>query len=193
MENQQVSSGVDTPKNLEIAVLGAGCFWCLEACYQQLDGVTSVVSGYEGGKVDNPTYEQVCEGETGHAEVVQLTYDPDVVSFEELLVVFFQIHDPTTLNRQGNDIGTQYRSAIFYHDEAQKTAAEHLIAELMAEMTYPHPIVTQVVPAQTFWPAEAYHQNYFRQHPDQGYCAYVVAPKLKKFREKFARRLKPAA
>ncbi len=187
----QTNSPRDT--RTEVATLAGGCFWCLEACYQQLDGVTSVVSGYEGGKVDNPTYEQVCEGETGHAEVVQLTYDPDVVSFEELLVVFFQIHDPTTLNRQGNDIGTQYRSAIFYHDEAQKTAAEHLIAELMAEMTYPHPIVTQVVPAQTFWPAEAYHQNYFRQHPDQGYCAYVVAPKLKKFREKFARRLKSAA
>ncbi|VVE35245.1 peptide-methionine (S)-S-oxide reductase [Pandoraea soli] len=179
--------------HMEVATLAGGCFWCIEACYQQLDGVKSVVSGYEGGHVDNPTYEQVCEGETGHAEVVRLTYDPSVVTFEELLIVFFQIHDPTTVNRQGNDIGTQYRSAIFYQDEAQKTAAEHLIAELMAEMTYAHPVVTQVVPAQTFWPAEAYHQNYFRQHPDQGYCAYVVAPKLKKFREKFARRLKTAA
>ncbi|WP_301233989.1 peptide-methionine (S)-S-oxide reductase MsrA [Pandoraea cepalis] len=191
MMTEQTNSLSNT--HMEVATLAGGCFWCLEACYQQLDGVKSVVSGYEGGHVDNPTYEQVCEGETGHAEVVRLTYDPSVVTFEELLVVFFQIHDPTTVNRQGNDIGTQYRSAIFYQDEAQKTAAEHLIAELMAEMTYAHPIVTQVVPAQTFWPAEAYHQNYFRQHPDQGYCAYVVAPKLKKFREKFARRLKSAA
>jgi len=178
--------------NTEVATLAGGCFWCLEACYQQLDGVKRVVSGYEGGQVDNPSYEQVCEGDTGHAEVVRLTYDPDIVSYEELLIVFFSIHDPTTLNRQGNDIGTQYRSAIFYHDEKQKQVAEHLIAELMAEMTYPAPIVTQVVPEETFWPAEAYHQNYFVQHPDQGYCAYVVAPKLKKFREKFSRRLKAA-
>ncbi|WP_246176866.1 peptide-methionine (S)-S-oxide reductase MsrA [Pandoraea soli] len=191
MMTEQTNSLSNT--HMEVATLAGGCFWCIEACYQQLDGVKSVVSGYEGGHVDNPTYEQVCEGETGHAEVVRLTYDPSVVTFEELLIVFFQIHDPTTVNRQGNDIGTQYRSAIFYQDEAQKTAAEHLIAELMAEMTYAHPVVTQVVPAQTFWPAEAYHQNYFRQHPDQGYCAYVVAPKLKKFREKFARRLKTAA
>jgi peptide-methionine (S)-S-oxide reductase len=191
MMTEQTNSLSNT--HMAVATLAGGCFWCLEACYQQLDGVKSVVSGYEGGHVENPTYEQVCDGDTGHAEVVRLTYDPDVVTFEELLIVFFQIHDPTTLNRQGNDIGTQYRSAIFYHDDAQKAAADHLIAELMAEMTYQHPIVTQVVPAQTFWPAEAYHQNYFRQHPDQGYCAYVVAPKLKKFREKFARRLKSAA
>ncbi|GAB3627368.1 methionine sulfoxide reductase A [Pandoraea terrae] len=187
--SQQTNPG----SGLQTATLAGGCFWCLEACYEQLDGVKKVVSGYMGGKVDNPSYEAVCDGDTGHAEVVQLTFDPNVVTFEELLVVFFTIHDPTTLNRQGNDVGTQYRSAIFFHDEDQHKCADHLIAELMAELTYSAPIVTEVVPAQTFWPAEAYHQHYYQQHPDQGYCSFVVAPKLKKFREKFTKRLKTGA
>jgi len=176
--------------NEEIATLAGGCFWCLEAVYQDMAGVLRVESGYMGGHLENPTYEQVCAGHTGHAEVVQITFDPGLTSYREILSVFFSIHDPTTRDRQGNDVGTQYRSAIFYHDDAQRAAAEDLIRELTAEEAFPAPIVTKVEPAEAFYKAEAYHQNYFRNHPQQPYCAFVVAPKVKKFREKYAARLR---
>jgi peptide-methionine (S)-S-oxide reductase len=172
----------------EIATLGAGCFWCIEAVYQEMQGVLSVESGYMGGRVDNPTYDQVCSGATGHVEVAQLVFDPAVVSFRDILEVFFSIHDPTSLDRQGNDVGSQYRSAIFYHSPEQKQTAEAVIRELDAERLFSRPIVTEVRPAQPFYPAENYHRDYFRTHPNQPYCAYIVAPKVKKFREKFAHR-----
>jgi len=172
----------------ETATLGGGCFWCLEAVYQELQGVLHVESGYAGGQVENPRYEQVCEGTTGHAEVVRLTFDPDVVSYREILEVFFTIHDPTTLNRQGNDVGTQYRSVIFYHSPQQRETAEHVIAE-MANV-WDAPIVTELKPLPAYYPAESYHQNYFRQNPMQGYCAYIVAPKVAKFRKTYAEKLK---
>ncbi len=175
---------------VEVATLGGGCFWCLEAVYDQLRGVQSVESGYMGGQVANPTYQAVCTGETGHAEVVQIRYDPDQVSFVDLLGVFFSIHDPTTLNRQGADVGTQYRSVIFYHTPEQKQTAEVLIGQLDAQKLYPSPIVTQVVPAQTFYIAEDYHQEYFAKNPTAGYCQFVVAPKVAKFRKYFFDRLK---
>jgi len=174
----------------EIATLAGGCFWCLEAAFLQLKGVESVVSGYMGGQVDNPTYEQVCTGRTGHAEVVRIAFDPDEIGYDELLEVFFVVHDPTTPNRQGNDVGTQYRSAIYWHSPEQKTAAEAMVAKLAAEKVYPHPIVTEIAEAGIFWPAEEYHQDYFAQHPNQGYCQVVVAPKVVKIRAKFASRLK---
>ena len=174
----------------EIATLAGGCFWCLEAVYDQLQGVTDVVSGYAGGHVPNPTYEQVCGKMTGHAEVVQITFDPDVVTFGDLLDVFFTIHDPTTLNRQGNDVGPQYRSAIFYHSEAQKQAAQEKIAQLEQEGLWDNPIVTEVTALDTFYPAEDYHQEYFANNPNQGYCRVVVAPKVAKFRKKYMERLK---
>jgi peptide-methionine (S)-S-oxide reductase len=174
----------------EIATLAGGCFWCLEAVYNDLKGVESVESGYMGGKTANPSYEDVCSGETGHAEVVRLSFDPKSVSFKEILEVFFVIHDPTTLNRQGNDAGTQYRSAIFYHSAAQKAAAERVIADLSAGKIYDDPIVTEVVPASKFYAAEAYHQEYFRRNPAQPYCAFVVRPKVAKFRKHFLERLK---
>jgi len=177
----------------EIATLAGGCFWCLEAVYQNMAGVRLVESGYMGGHVDNPTYDQVCSGRTGHAEVVRVTFDPAVTSFREILGVFFSIHDPTTRDRQGNDIGTQYRSAIFYHDESQRAAAEEIVRELTTDNVFPSPIVTSIEPATAFYKAEAYHQNYFREHPQQPYCAYVVAPKVEKFREKFAARLRTGA
>jgi peptide-methionine (S)-S-oxide reductase len=173
----------------EIATLAGGCFWCLEAVFEQLRGVERVVSGYCGGVMPNPSYEQVCGGGTGHAEVVQVTFDPAVVSLREVLDVFFAIHDPTTLNRQGADVGTQYRSAIFYHSPAQQQVAEQTIAELNAAKVWQRPIVTEVVPLTTFFPAEDYHQGYFRNHPGQGYCQAVVAPKLAKFRKHFAEKL----
>jgi peptide-methionine (S)-S-oxide reductase len=176
--------------NPEIATLAGGCFWCLEAVYQEMEGVLSVASGYMGGHVDNPSYQDVCMGTTGHAEVVQLTFDPEVTSYREILEVFFAIHDPTTLNRQGNDAGTQYRSAIFYHDESQRATAEDLIRELNAERIWDSPIVTEVQPAVRFYKAEEYHQEYFLNNPRQPYCAYVVAPKVKKFHEKFAAKLR---
>jgi peptide-methionine (S)-S-oxide reductase len=176
--------------NPEIATLAGGCFWCLEAVYQDMEGVRSVASGYMGGHVDNPSYQDVCMGTTGHAEVVQLTFDPEVTSYREILEVFFAIHDPTTRNRQGNDAGTQYRSAIFYHDESQRAAAEDLIRELNAEGIWSSPIVTEVQPAVRFYKAEDYHQEYFRNNPQQPYCAYVVAPKVKKFHDKFAAKLR---
>jgi peptide-methionine (S)-S-oxide reductase len=174
----------------ETATLGGGCFWCIEAVYQELEGVLSVESGYMGGRVENPTYEQVCGGASGHVEVTQLVFDPAVVSFRDILDVFFTVHDPTSLDRQGNDIGPQYRSAIFYHNEEQKRVAEKAIREIDAERIWSKPIVTEVRPAETFYPAEDYHQEYFRNHPNQPYCAYIVAPKVKKFREKFAARMR---
>ena len=177
----------------EVVTLAGGCFWCLEAVYDDLRGVESVESGYAGGDVLNPTYRQVCSGTTGHAEVVQITFDPSVISFREILEVFFAIHDPTTLNRQGADVGTQYRSAIFYHSPEQKEIAENLIAELNAEGIWDAPIVTEVVPLDKFYVAEDYHQEYFTQNPSQPYCRAVVAPKVAKFRQKFLGKLKSGA
>lgn len=174
----------------EIATLAGGCFWCLEAVYDQTKGVSSVESGYMGGRNADPTYEQVCSGRTGHAEVVRITFDPAVISFRELLEIFFVIHDPTTLNRQGNDAGTQYRSAIFTHSPEQKQTAEAVIAAFTKDKVYENPIVTEVVPATTFYVAEAYHQEYFARNPSQGYCTYVVGPKVAKFRKQFAAKLK---
>ena len=174
------------------ATLAGGCFWCLEAVYDRMHGVQAVTSGYMGGHTEHPTYEAVCSGKTGHAEVVRIDYDPSVVSYRDLLEVFFAIHDPTQLNRQGNDVGTQYRSAIFWHDEAQRLEAERMIAELTRTGAYPAPIVTEVAPAGTFWPAEDYHRDYFEHHPNQPYCLFVVAPKVAKLQAKFAAWLKPA-
>jgi peptide-methionine (S)-S-oxide reductase len=174
----------------EVATLAGGCFWCLEAVYDQLKGVESVVSGYAGGARPNPTYEQVCTGATGHAEVVHITYDPQIITFRDLLDVFFTIHDPTTLNRQGADVGTQYRSAIFYHDDAQRSVAEQVIAELDAAGVWDAPIVTEVTPLTAFYPAEDYHQEYFARNPYQPYCRAVVAPKVAKFRKQYLERLK---
>lgn len=174
----------------DVVTLAGGCFWCLEAVYDELRGVTDVVSGYSGGRAKNPSYEQVCTGSTGHAEVVQITYDPSVITFRDLLNVFFTIHDPTTLNRQGADVGTQYRSAIFYHSAEQKSEAEKVIAEMTAQKVWPSPIVTQVVPFEVFYPAEDYHQEYFARNPYQGYCQVVIAPKVAKFRKHFLERLK---
>jgi peptide-methionine (S)-S-oxide reductase len=180
------------PAEKEVATLAGGCFWCLEAVYDRLEGVESVESGYMGGEMPNPSYERVCDGDTGHAEVVRISFDPSAVSYRELLEVFFTIHDPTTLNRQGNDVGTQYRSAIFYHSAQQMAEAEKLIRELTAERAFPDPIVTEVVPASEFFVAEDYHQEYFERNPRQPYCQYVVSPKVAKFRQKWAKRLKPA-
>jgi peptide-methionine (S)-S-oxide reductase len=174
----------------EIATLGGGCFWCLEAVYDQLKGVEDVVSGYSGGHVADPDYERVCTGMTGHAEVVQITFDPEIVSFKEILQVFFTIHDPTTLNRQGADVGTQYRSAIFYHSPAQKATAEQAIAELESAAIWDAPVVTEVTPFHAFFPAEDYHQEYFERNPGQGYCRVVIAPKVAKFRKLYLDRLK---
>jgi peptide-methionine (S)-S-oxide reductase len=174
-----------------LATLAGGCFWCLEAVYTELKGVEKVQSGYAGGQVENPTYQAVCTGKTGHAEVVQITFDPQVVPYRDLLQVFFTIHDPTTLNRQGADVGTQYRSAIFYHDVEQKQIAEAVIAETEAAKIWGHPIVTQVAPLQAFYKAEDYHQDYFKRNPYQGYCQVVIAPKVAKFRKMYLERLKP--
>lgn len=176
----------------EFATLGGGCFWCLEAVYEELQGVVDVESGYAGGHVRNPSYRQVCDGDTGHAEVVRIEFDPTRLSYREVLEVFFAIHDPTTLNRQGNDVGTQYRSAIFTHSDAQRAIAEDVIREAQAH--YEQEIVTQVLPAPDYFRAEDYHQEYFRHNPAQGYCMFVVAPKVEKFRKTFAaKRRKPAA
>ena len=179
-----------TTESSAVATLGGGCFWCLEAVYDDMQGVQAVASGYMGGRVANPTYEQVCTGTTDHVEVVQVTYDPAQVSFRDLLEVFFTIHDPTTLNRQGADVGTQYRSAIFYHDAAQKETAELLIAELDDAQVWDKPIVTEVTPLAPFYPAEAYHQDYYENNAHQPYCQFVVRPKLEKFRQKFTARRK---
>jgi peptide-methionine (S)-S-oxide reductase len=170
---------------MELTTLGSGCFWCTEAVFQQLKGVESVVSGYSGGHVENPSYEQVTTGRTGHAEVCQIKFDPEQISYEELLEVFFDTHDPTTLNRQGNDVGTQYRSAIFYHSEEQREIAERVKAELDTKGVWKNPIVTEITPFEKFYQAEDYHQNYFRNNPNQGYCRMVIAPKLDKFEKVF--------
>lgn len=174
----------------EVTTLAGGCFWCLEAVFQQLKGVEQVESGYAGGTVPNPSYEAVCTGTTGHAEVVQVTFDPDVISFGDLLQVFFTIHDPTTVDRQGPDVGTQYRSAIFYHNSQQRAAAEHVIHALEAEKLWDDPIVTKVEPLDTFYPAEAYHHDYYARNPNQAYCSAVIAPKVAKARKVFLEKLK---
>lgn len=174
----------------EIATLAGGCFWCLEAVYDQMKGVLSVESGYIGGQIERPTYEAVCGGRTGHAEAIRITFDSEVVTFRDLLEVFFVIHDPTTLNRQGHDVGTQYRSAIFYHSPEQKRMAEEVIASLTKEQVYSNPIVTEVVAAATWYDAEPYHQEYFAKNPFQGYCTAVVGPKVAKFRRLFSAKLK---
>jgi peptide-methionine (S)-S-oxide reductase len=177
----------------EVATLGGGCFWCLEAVYNEVKGVEALESGYMGGSKANPTYEEVCSGGSGHAEVVQVTFDPKVISFREILEIFFVIHDPTTLNRQGNDVGSQYRSAIFHHSSEQKSAAAQVIANLGSGGIYDDPIVTELAPASTFYVAERYHQEYFRNNPNQPYCAFVVKPKVAKFRKHFLERLKKPA
>jgi peptide-methionine (S)-S-oxide reductase len=174
----------------EVATLAGGCFWCLEAAYDQLKGVKNVDSGYAGGHVAKPSYRQVCTGTTGHAEVVQITYDPDIISFKDLLDVFFTIHDPTTLNRQGNDVGTQYRSAIYYHTPEQKAIAEQTIAEVNASHVWNNPIVTEVKPLPAFYPAEDYHKDYFEQHGGEPYCRVVIAPKVAKVRKYYMQKLK---
>ena len=178
---------------LETATLAGGCFWCVEAIYQDLKGVHKVVSGYSGGSVENPTYEQVCTKTTGHAEVVQVTFDPEILSFEEILTIFWLIHDPTTPDRQGNDVGPQYRSVIYYHDEGQKEIAERSKAETDASDLWPNPIVTEIAPLTTFYDAEGYHQNYFKDNPVQPYCQVVIHPKVQKFRQAFQGRLKESA
>jgi len=182
-------SANDAPPAVEVATLAGGCFWCLEAVFEQLQGVLKVESGYSGGTTPNPTYQDVCEGDTGHAEVVQVTFDPTLIGYRDVLDVFFAIHDPTTLNRQGNDIGTQYRSAIFYHTPEQKRVAEERIAQLTVDQVFDAPIVTQVAPFTRFYNGETYHQGYFRANPAQPYCQFVVSPKVAKFRKKFAHRL----
>ena len=177
----------------EIATLGGGCFWCVEAVFNEAAGVTSVVSGYMGGRNPNPTYQQVCSGTTGHVEVAQVTFDASQIAFRDILEIFFATHDPTTLNRQGNDSGTQYRSVIFYHSPEQKAVAEEVIRDLTAQKAFSDPIVTAIEPASEFYAAEDYHQQYFENHPYQPYCAFVVAPKVHKFRKKFAQRVKAAS
>ena len=173
----------------ELATFGAGCFWCVEAVFRELNGVEKVTSGYAGGTVPNPTYEQVCAGTTGHAEAIQLVFDPAVIGYEELLAIFWKTHDPTTLNRQGGDVGTQYRSAIFYHSEEQRQAAEKSKAALAAAGYYKSPIVTQIAATASFYPAEPYHQDYYLNNPAQPYCRVVIAPKMEKFRQQFGSKL----
>ena len=182
-----------TSPQRQVATLAGGCFWCLEAAFQDLKGVARVQSGYAGGRVANPSYEQVCTGTTGHAEVVQIAFDPQVVSVNDLLHVFFTIHDPTTLNRQGVDVGTQYRSAIFYHTPDQQATAERVIAELQSEHVWDDPIVTELKPLEAFYPAEEYHRDYYRRNPTQGYCSAVIAPKVAKVRKLFLDKLKQPA
>jgi len=178
-------------KGLQTATFAGGCFWCLEAVFERLEGVERVVSGYTGGSVANPSYRDVCTGRTGHAEVIQVHFDPDIVTYGELLELFFAFHDPTTLNRQGPDAGTQYRSAVFYHSPEQKSEAERVIAALTQEKVFDRPIVTQVAPLDAFYPAEDYHQGYYRQNADQPYCQAMIAPKVAKLRAKYRARLKP--
>jgi peptide-methionine (S)-S-oxide reductase len=181
---------IKTNKNMEIATFAGGCFWCTEAVFLELKGVEKVVSGYIGGKTLNPTYKDICTGETGHAEAIQITYNPNEVDYEDLLEVFFGTHDPTTLNRQGADVGTQYRSEIFYHSEDQKTKAEKYIQLIQSEKLYGKPIVTKISSATTFYPAEEYHQNYYNQNAEQGYCQMVIAPKLEKLHKYYRSKLK---
>lgn len=178
-------------KNIELATLGGGCFWCMEAIYEKVRGVERVVSGYSGGDMKNPTYKDVCSGKTNHAEVVQIYFDSDVISYEEILNIFWQVHDPTTLNRQGNDVGTQYRSIILYHNQKQKEIAESSLKK--AQNHFKNKIVTEIVPFSQFYEAEEYHQNYFKNNPYQGYCQFVIAPKIKKFEKEFQNYLKKEA
>jgi peptide-methionine (S)-S-oxide reductase len=189
-EKKPMQMNSNPPNLFEVATLAGGCFWCLEAVYTQLKGVVKSVSGYSGGTIHNPSYQEVCSGTTGHAEVVQVTFDPQQISFKELLEVFFTIHDPTTLNRQGNDIGTQYRSAIFYHNPEQKAIAGQVISEIEAARIWDRPIVTEILPFTAFYPAEEYHQDYFKNNPLQGYCRVIIAPKVAKFRQKFMSKLR---
>lgn len=174
---------------MEIATFGSGCFWCTEAFFQKLKGVEKVVSGYSGGSIKNPTYREVCSGLTGHAEVVQVYYDPSIISYVELLEVFWKTHDPTTLNRQGNDEGTQYRSVVFYHNEKQKESASHFKKQLTASKIWNDPIVTEIAPFETFYPAEDYHQNYFSENGSQPYCNFVIMPKMEKFKQVFSEKI----
>lgn len=183
-------SGNVSQEHAATATFGGGCFWCVEAVFDNVIGVTKIEPGYAGGDHANPTYEQVCTGATGHAEVVQLTFNPAQISFRQLLEIFFATHDPTTLNRQGNDVGTQYRSVIYYHDDEQKHVATEVMDELSTENLWDSPIVTQLLPLDTFYPAEAYHYEYFKRNPHQAYCAAVIAPKVAAFRERFAHKLK---
>jgi peptide-methionine (S)-S-oxide reductase len=181
---------VNRAVSLEAATLAGGCFWCLEAVFREVDGIENVVSGYTGGTSINPTYEQVCTGETGHAEAVQVSFNPSRISYREILEIFFSVHDPTTLNRQGPDVGTSYCSAVFYHNERQKAVVEELIGELNKAHLWEKPIVTQIVPLDIFYPAEDYHREYFSRHPEQAYCQTVISPKVNKFRKKWTERLK---
>lgn len=180
----------DNDNNLEKATLGGGCFWCLEAIYDQLEGVIDVISGYSGGKTAHPSYHEICTGLTGHAEVIQITYDPSIVSYKDLLDIFFDIHDPTTLNRQGNDVGTQYRSVIFYHNDVQKNIANQLIKDIEARKLWSNPVVTEISEFTDFYPAEEYHQEYYQHNTYQPYCQVVIAPKLEKFRKLYKNRIK---
>jgi peptide-methionine (S)-S-oxide reductase len=190
MNGESSATEIATEFSTECATLGGGCFWCLDAVFERLRGVVEVVSGYAGGRVNNPSYQAVCDGDTGHAEVVQIRFRPDQISYRELLDVFFAIHDPTTPNRQGNDVGTQYRSVIFTHSDDQAKTARQVITELKAAATFAKPVVTQVLPVPTFWPAETYHQGYFARNDRQPYCQIVVGPKVAKFRDKFRGHLK---
>lgn len=198
MKEEKTTSMIDSMTDagntkLETAVLGAGCFWCVEAIFQDLKGVERVESGYTGGKTKNPTYKEVCSGTTGHAEVVKLTFDPSVISYEQILTVFFHVHDPTTLNKQGADVGTQYRSAIFYNNDEQKKTAEKVKEEITNQKLWDEPIVTEITAAPEYYPAEDYHQNYYNENPNQSYCSYVIAPKVKKFYKEFSHLLKDGA
>ena len=186
-ENKMMQQQNDS---IRTATFGAGCFWCVEAIFQRLEGVISLKSGYSGGHVKNPSYKEVCNGTTGHAEVIQLRYDPEKISFDELLEVFWKTHDPTTMNRQGNDVGTQYRSAVFYHDEEQRKVAEEYKKKLNEQKVYPNPIVTEITAFREFYPAEDYHQDYYNQNGSQGYCRYVIQPKLEKFEKVFRDKMK---
>jgi len=186
----QKKSKTVTPKRMEVATLGGGCFWCTEAIFSQLKGVEKAESGYSGGKLECPTYEEVSTGTTGHAEVVQINFDPDLISFKEILEIIFSTHNPTTLNRQGPDVGPQYRSVIFYHNDQQKAIAEQVIKEIAEEKIFDKPTVTQVEPFKAFYKAEEYHRDYFKRHPEQPYCSLVIAPKITKLRELYLSRLK---
>lgn len=188
--NQEPTPITNVPEGKEVATLAGGCFWCTEAVFDELKGVESVVSGYSGGQVQNPSYREVCNGTTGHAEAIQVTFDPKVISFKEILEVFFTTHDPTTLNRQGNDTGTQYRSAVFTHSEEQKRVAEEVIKDFEQKRIWDNRIVTEVTPYTNFYPAEDYHQEYFANNPTQGYCRVIIEPKVAKFRAKFREKLK---
>jgi methionine-S-sulfoxide reductase len=184
------NQSITYPQDKEVVTLGGGCFWCIEAIFEELEGVKQVESGYSGGWTDNPTYQQVCAGETGHAEVVQITFDPTVISLEEILKIFFTVHDPTTLNRQGVDVGTQYRSVIFYRSQEQESVAGQIIREIQSAKLWDAPIVTKIVPFKAFYKAEDYHQDYYKLNPGQAYCRLVIAPKIKKFRELYREKLK---